>query len=320
MAVTWAGAPITNPNLQLTYVSATWTPSGDVFACGLGNMGVVLKSTNYGVTWTQVYSSSSITGLQGLSSGAVTADGVTYYMVVDDAEGRTYMSSGTGQVWQEVNSAGVYLSSTAIGTNGYAFAVGFDDTILRASYPSFNSWAPKSTGDVDIPLWLDVSTPDGINVIIVGTGGKVYYSANSGNSWTAGSSGTSGSIYCVSHAGPSTTFAMAAGESGYLAKTQDGGSTWSLMTAHSSNYTVRFRAISLLSTTEAYLGVFKDPNVNGIPFGLIYRTIDGGSTWSIVASLSAEIYSLSMYSTSYGVAGSSPGTAIFAIVPGKMLL
>jgi photosystem II stability/assembly factor-like uncharacterized protein len=307
-------AKVTVPSSNYNFRAVTWPYAGTVLACGQGDSGVILRSTNFGVTWTIAYT--AIYPLFGLSSKTITPNSVTYYMVVD-SQRSIYWSIGTGESWSVVGERPDFsVYSTAIGSNGNAFVVG-EDTVLQSAYDTlFSTWTTLSTG-ADFTVWFDVSTPDGVNVIIVGTEGSIYYSSNSGSTWSAGSSETTDTIYCVSHAGSSTSFAMAAGEKGYIAKTANGGSTWSTMTVFSTDYIARFRSVSLLSESEAYVAAYPQDGITSA--GLIYRTLNGGSSWTIIASVNAQLYSLSMYSSSYGVAGSASGTGIFALVPGKLL-
>eukprot|EP01031_Cornospumella_fuschlensis_P037075 gene37075-45002_t len=214
------------------------------------------------------------------------------------------------QIWVRAGSRATSgLFSAAIGSNGFAFNVGAGNIIRRSSYTaSFSSWTTLST-DAAGALWFDVSTVDGENVIVVGADGTVYYSSSSGTTWIAAESGTTNDIYCVNHASSSSTFAMAAGALGYLAKTENGGSTWTTMTAFSSNYTARFRSISLLSTSEAYVAAY---SATGASVGVIYRTLNGGIAWELIATVSDQVFSLSMLSSMYGVSGAATG--IFTLV------
>lgn len=309
-----AAAPLsTTLKSYSLYSAVTWPSDGTVLACSYDSKGgLIIRSTDYGITWTQV--ASIPFALNGLTSTTLTANGLTYYMAVDNSR-RTYMSNGTGQTWGRVGDRpSNNLFSAAIGKNGNAFTAGAN-VVRRASYSTlFSTWTTLTVApDPFFNLWFDVSTSDGVNVIIVGSDGMVYYSSSSGDSWTAGSSGTNSSIYCVSHAASSSVFAMAAGASGYLAKTSDGGSTWTLMTAFSADYTAQYRSISVLTTTEAYVAAY---STTVDPKGVVYRTFNGGTTWSLMSSVTSQLFSLAMYSSDYGVAGSTDGVGIYALVAG----
>lgn len=309
----WLKVGLSSPASSFTFVAATWPSEGTVLACGQSGYGIILRSTNNGLSWSQVYSTASSSGaaVRGLTSRVVAANSVVYYMAVDGNR-NTYVSNGTGQVWSRAGTrADSSLFSAAIGSNGFAFTVGASNGVRRSSYTTlFTTWSSLSTG-ADGAFWFDVSTQDGVNLIVVGADGIVYYSSSSGSTWSIGDSGTTNDIYCVSHAASSSTFAMAAGALGYLAKSDNGGSTWTIMTAFSTEYTARFRSISLLSTNEAYVAAY---NASGASAGVIYRTRDGGTNWELIATVDDQIFSLSMFSSLYGVAGASTG--IFTLVPG----
>ena len=196
------------------------------------------------------------------------------------------------------------------------FTTGANHVWRASSSTLFRTWTSLTVpadGILETPLWFDVSTSDGVNVIIVGTNGLTFYSTSSGDSWVAGSSGTNNSIYCVSHANASSVFAMAAGANGYLARTLNGGSTWTVMTAFSTDYTSYFRSIAVLTTSEAYVAAY---STAVSPKGVVYRSSNGGTSWILMASVDYELYSLAMYSSDYGVAGSTDGIGIYTLVSG----
>lgn len=151
------------------------------------------------------------------------------------------------------------------------------------------------------------STFDGINVIAVGVYGYIYYSSNSGTSWTRGASRTTTStLYCVTHASKFT--AMAGGTNAYVARTTDGGATWTNMTVFSSStVSVKFHAISMLSDSVAY--------VSG-DNGDIFRTLNSGTSWTKLISTGNFIYSLAMYDFITGAAGATAQVGIYTSVAG----
>eukprot|EP01031_Cornospumella_fuschlensis_P026812 gene26812-32397_t len=229
-----------------------------------------------------------------------------------DANRYTYASNGTGQRWGLLSDrAGSQLHGTAIGSNGLAFVVGVNGLVRRSSYTDlFFSWTAYTVRSGSTQ-WFDVSTPDGVNVIVVGGSGAAFYSNSSGDSWFAGVSGTSNNIRCVRHANGSTYFAMSAGDNGFLAKTENGGLSWTSMTAFPTTYSAQFKTLSVLSVTEAYVAA-QSGSID--PKGLIYRTLDGGSTWTLMGSVSNSLTSLAMYNSDFGVAGVVNGAVVYALV------
>jgi photosystem II stability/assembly factor-like uncharacterized protein len=149
------------------------------------------------------------------------------------------------------------------------------------------------------------STYDGINVITVGSGGKIFYSNSSASRWYSSSSGTSTTIYCLSHS--YSLKAMVGGANSYVAKTSDGGKTWSTMSVFSNSVTIRFHSISLLSDIEAFVAGSD---------GIIYSTTNFGSSWARIASTGAMLYSISAYDSATVIAGAVSSSGIYVMLPG----
>lgn len=155
-----------------------------------------------------------------------------------------------------------------------------------------------------------ITTPDGINVVAVGNAGKVYRSANGGNTfsgyiitsqhlnsvtslgndvWFAGQSGNTyktqktispfntynvGSLVTlngISFINSSTGFVC--GDAGNVYKTVNGGINWSV--SNSGIPSVKLNSISFRNSTN---GTVVGSN------GAIYVSSDGGASWSIQAS------------------------------------
>jgi photosystem II stability/assembly factor-like uncharacterized protein len=228
-----------------------------------------------------------------------------------DIDGGIFSYSGTA--WSNLFYAPEALVGVSIGTNGNAFVAGSSSVILRASTAdSFATWTTITPTSNSGNFLYDISTYDGTNVIAVGAEGTIYYSADSGDTWSLASSGGTKTIYCISHA--SANFAMIAGDTGYLAKTSDYGATWTTLTAFASTYTARYHAISVLTSQNAFVVASPSNSASG---GLIYRTLDGGTTWQLQQTTTSALYSVSVYSLLHGVVGAAPGTAILTLVPGK---
>lgn len=312
-----AVSSLSSSNLQYSFVALTWNANGEAFAAGQLNAGIILKSSDFGVTWTQVGTSVSFGALYGITANTITPTSTTYYLAVD-ASRYTYVANGTGVSWKRMSSrASFSLYGVSLGSNGNAFVVGGTNTIRRSSYSSsFATWTSLTT-DAQDTTWFDVSTIDGVNVIVVGANGTIYYSSNSGSQWTQASNlKTTSDLYCVDHA--NQTIAMVGGD-GFLAKTTDAGNSWSVITtAYPSNYTARFHSLSMISTTEAYVAVF--PSDGQTSLGLIYKTVDGGSSWTVIYSSSVPLYSLSMFNSDFGVAGAGAHTSLLAVFSGKSSL
>lgn len=304
----WLQRPFTTaPLSQVSYLAVSWPENGTVISVGGQSVGVIIRSIDDGVSWTQVATDLQPSPLYGVAS--MTVDGVIYSIAVDDAA-EIFMSSDAGLTWTLVNQVSGALYGATIGLNGDAYVSGGTATqVFRSTsatgYTTWTSVAPSTSGTL-----YGISSYDGVNVIAVGSTsgqGRIFYTSTSGSSWTQSTSAnlpTTGTIvYCVDHG--SSLFAMAAGLNSYVAKTTDGGATWTRLTVFSGTVTIRYQAISVLGTQSAYVAGSN---------GQIYRTLDGGSTWSMVGSTGTTLTSLSMKDFTHGVAGAIAGKGVFALV------
>lgn len=237
---------------SLSYTAITW-PDNDVatvLAVGAQTGGAIIRSTDYGVTFSQVASSISFSPMYGIASRTIS--GTTYYIAVDDAA-EVFTSTGTGVTWSLTATLSGASYGVTIGSNGNAYVSGGTAAqVYRSSYTSgFATWtlcSPTTSGTL-----YGISSFDGTNVIAVGSTNagvaRIYYSSNSGSSWTQATGLTTTSIvYCVAHG--SSSFALAAGLNSYVARTTNGGATWTTLSVFSaSTVTIRYQALSVLSST-----------------------------------------------------------------------
>jgi len=173
-----------------------------------------------------------------------------------------------------------------------------------------STWATVSTGTTN-RLWSIDVAPDGTTMWAVGDSGTIINSTNGGSSWNSQASGTAYELRGV--VAISATVAFAVGDQGTVLRTVNGGSSWSTLTGVGS--TSHFTDVAatdsdhlmiagaydkVIMTTNGSAGtptwtlrtVGATENTLGITmgtaniawtstmFGLIYRTTDGGVTWT----------------------------------------
>lgn len=300
----------TAPLSQVSYLAISWPENGTVIAVGGQSSGVIIRSVDEGISWTQVATNLSPSTLYGVAS--MTVNGVIYSVAVDDAA-EIFVSTDSGLTWAFVSQRSGALYGATIGSNGNAYVCGGTTTqVFRSSQSSsYATWTavPASTSGT----LYGISSYDGVNVIAVGSTsgqGRIFYTSTSGSSWTLSSTmnlpSTGTIVYCVDHG--SATFAMAAGLNSYVARTTDGGATWTRMTVFSSSITIRYQSISVLGTQSAYVAGSN---------GQIYSTINGGSSWNLIASTGVTLMSLTMTDFTHGVAGGISSRGVFVLVPSK---
>ena len=282
------------PDNTVHYLSLSFSSIDNLVVVGQSvNSGVVARSTDRGLSWAaSTYSEGTFGPLLDVTSKTIY--GTLYYLTVSEY-GEVYVSTDEGASFSFAGLASG-ATSLSIGDSGMAFAAGgsSNEVYSASNSTGYETWTDISpTGVTPSGRFYDVSTLNGVDVIVVGQHGHVYYSDNSGASWTAGTSGTSQIVYCVDH-GSSNLVAMAAGGASYVAKTVDGGATWSSISVYSSGtVTTRFHAIYMHTDLLAYVAGDN---------GEIYSTDDGGVSWSLEASTGFELFAIEQLTADVGAA------------------
>lgn len=282
--------------------------------------GYVFRSTDSGVTFTQVHSDVDGTSANHfIGLGTRINGGTTYYITASNA-GQIFLAlSSAINTWSAISTntpvATTAIYGVTIGSSGTAYIAGASNVVKRAAGTAYTTWTTLTPANNagGTPDWYDVSSFDGTALIVVGTSGKISYSANSGSNWfNSAATQTTSSIYCVAHA--TSSFAVAAGADGYLAKSSNGGNSWTAMTAFGAGYTAQYHSLSIVSATDAYVAAF-----DGSTGSIIYvtTTLSGVSTWSALASTTQTLHSLGMFSSSFGTAGAIDGEGVISLVNSK---
>ncbi len=229
-------------------------------ALAVGNSGKIIRSTNYGSTW------STITPIVATRLNSVDMEGAHAVAVGDS--GVILYSSNSGATWTATASGSTaLLYSVSMGTIGTTFAVGSGGTILKSTDWGV-TWTPSTSGTT--ASLRGVTTWNSTTAYAVGTSGTVLY--YNGTTWAAQTSGTSATLLCVSMASMSSIWA--GGADGVVRKSN--GTTWSGVT------------ISGLGTWDNVNGISMN---TGVSTGTLvasndgaYETSDGGATWSIAST------------------------------------
>lgn len=288
---------------NFNFIASAWPLSTLAIAAGSSNSNpsVLLKSINGGQSWSSI--GTNFDYINGLASNTL-ADTNTYFFAVTST-GTIYSSVGPATSWTSTSVASLPdLKGVTIGSNGNSYACGNGYSIFQFSLPSGSSWSDVSPTTDNSGIFQDISTYNGVGVIAVGDAGNVYYSSNSGSSWSSTIENSADTIYCIDHA--TASFAVAAGVNGYVSKTTDGGATWSSIAISGYSGTIRYHSISTLSTSNYFVAASN---------GKIYSTTNGGSSWVEVVTTANAFYSLTMFSSSRGIAGSLSN--IFTLVDSK---
>ena len=317
--------------------SGTWANSSTVvITCtpsSRGSVGSILISYNGGLNWNLLSTSQNPAdgALKGITSKVIT--GSLIFLAVGSNnvgnQANLYLSTNLALTWSLSATSTLSKSfyGVSLGSNGNAFMIGDRFTIFKAtsvtSYQSItSSFIPDAstlqitTSNLKIFHFLSVCTYDGNNIIAAGNIGLIYYSSNSGSTWTKGtdlSSGTAdyNSISCVS-----SSKAYLSGSSSYVAVTNNGGGTWTSLNGfpdYAAN-SVSSYGISVISLNTIFVSGILADFTNSV----IYSSYDGGTTWHLEEESSSAIYSLTMYSSTIGIAGlvGNAEHQVLTLVPG----
>lgn len=171
--------------------------------------------------------------------------------------------------------------------------------LLTSLFPGFaraGSWSTQTTG---ITTNIEgVSFANASQGIAVGAFGKTLYTADSGYTWTAGTTAPSSTtLFDVDHL--SSLVALAVGRSGMIIKSTNGGATW---TQKTSGVTGDLYAIDAFNGSVAWaVGAG----------GVILRTADGGTTWtSQTSGVTVALYDVHAVTSAVAVAVGEGGAIL----------
>lgn len=291
------------------YLSATWSDVGTAIVAGYSlDEGYLIKTTDYGYTWNRIASDIHFDPLFEIASKKL-SDNNIYYLAVSET-GIVYNSTGDGSLWSSQQRP-IQLYSATIGSNGESYICGDGFTIYKTTLPEV-SWTDVTPGGGT--TCYGVSTFDGVNVIAVGDSGTVYYSSDSGSTWTLSSGVTESFLYSAAHG--SSSVSVIGGLDGFVARTTDYGASWTPVSPFSSAYIIRYHSISLLSVSDIYVAGYRDSEQDGA----IYYSSNGGTTWDLMDTTEHQLLCIAMYNSEKGIAGSDGRTGIYSILPGNKLL
>lgn len=227
------------------FSSAFLNSSSVVVAVGvhniLGGTGLVMKTTNYGSTWTsnttipeQLFDVSFANATNGWICGqngyiARTTDGGTNWLQLTTGTGEDifsvyFVNANEGWAVGTVDTSAMILRTTNAGTNWTRQS----SALLSSLFSVF--FINNTTG------WA------------VGAGGKILATTNGGTTWIKQTSGVSNDLLDVSFISPLKGWVT--GASGTILKTINGGTTW---TPETSGTTVSLNSIIMKNDTLGWV-------------------------------------------------------------------
>jgi len=177
--------------------------------------------------------------------------------------------------------------------------------MLLTSFSFVNAqygWHQMNSGTTD--QFNGVYTIDSLHAVAVGLNGNVFRTDDGGATWTQRVSNTTNTLAAVTFPDANTGYAV--GFNGTIIKSNNGGVSW---TAQTSGTTEDLCAVSFIDVNTGYA-------VGGqTSIGKIFKTTNGGTTWSPVSISSGVLWTCYFLNANTGwVAGS--GKAIYKTTDG----
>jgi photosystem II stability/assembly factor-like uncharacterized protein len=268
-----SGPPWTGSNFGYNYIfrgiDFPSNQSDTGYACGesltyQGN-GIVVKTTDGGATWTQMWMGAG-KGVEGASFVDVNTGYIAGWPKLGQGWSGFAKTTDGGATWTSVSVTNdIYFFTDVVfkdANNGILVGQTNLGAGVWATGNGGSTWSP-GTGIVAIPQHLCYVS--GNTYFLTDNDGHIQKSTNNGLSWTTvWDAGGSVYILGIDHQGDNTI--MACGDYGLVVVSNDGGTTWSSQT---------------IGTDIWHDFGWDSPNhvfVCGTP-GLVYESWNGGETW-----------------------------------------
>ncbi|MEI6823271.1 MAG: YCF48-related protein [Bacteroidota bacterium] len=241
--------------------------------------GKIIKTTNAGLTWSQLTS-----GTSNILRSIYFTDANNGYMVGDSKT--IIKTTNAGSTWSTITSfsAVIYdnLESVYFTNANTGYAVGNNGHIIKTTTAGL-TWDVLTSGTTN-PLWsiyfTDINTG-----YAVGSSGTILKTTNAGSTWTSLTSGTTQALTSIYFINANTGYVF--GSAGTILKTIDAGLTW---IALASGTTENFINVYFTNINTGYAVT----GTNGAGFGSIYKLsdIDNATfSWQPIVGLNNPIIS-----------------------------
>ncbi len=236
------------------------------FVCGgsssaSDSLGYVLKTTDGGITWTQLPYNFK-TQLYGIAA----PNENTIYTCAGSS--LVFKSTDGGNSWTKTS---IYATSTTLWDiqffdENLGYACGASGRIFKTTDGGMN-WtllsSPFGTSTVYSMAILDAQT-----VVATGVSAKAYKTTDGGSTWTALSPGIPGSYFIVRFYQNVGYIGSYVSPAGYVSRSTDGGNTWTPLTTFPGTQSVW--GIAVKNENTVYVVDL---------YGYVYHSTDGGTSW-----------------------------------------
>lgn len=298
-------------NWTITPVGFTTNVNGISFlnsttGFAVGSSGSAKRTTDAGATWTAVNTPTadwSMFQVKIVSETEIYAVGDPTYL---------YKTTDLGTTWQSlpivVAGPSVPFIWYSLDKSGSTYVISGDYGIVAKSTDGCATWFSEST-QYSSQLMYDITTVPGTSKYwTVGrpfTPGtrNIFYSTNSGTTWTPRDLGVAGDFFAISMINENTGYVS--GQNNKVLKTTDGGISWITKTGPSPVATSQLYSMEFIDENTGFVFV----NFSTVAGGNVFKTTNGGDNWSqyTTGATSENIYSADMFdaNTGYCVMNSS---------------
>ncbi len=263
---TWntINAPFPGPGISTRQYDCVGLPNGTAYIAGYH--GTVFKTTDFGVSWTNV---ANMFGALYKIFYSIAASGNNVWC--GDSNGSIYFSGDAGATW---DTLAFYTKNTVEYIKAFSdnhvyffctYAQLFESTDAGQTYTPLIPWPNLS--------WWDIVTTSNKIFVASISGGEISVSEDAGQNWSppvTPVAGQYGAINDVFFLDDNTGFYS--GQDGTVGKTTDAGLTWALKPTSYG-----------FATNKTYNFIYFKDALNGFTGGstsIIETSTDGGETWT----------------------------------------
>jgi len=250
----------------------------------------ILKTTDGGITWSTVYSSSS---QYVISIGGYNANNV----VAAQANGTLVRTTDGGSTWTEtVSGIPSNMNDIWFIDSNTGMAAGSQGVAARTTNGGLN-WVPANTPQTDWS-YFQIKMVSATEAYAIGDPSNLWKTTDLGVTWTS---------IPISVSGPAVTFVwysldfygstyVLSGDYGIVAKSTDGGATWSSNNSMKSNQA--FFDATTINGTGKYWVVGRAMNST---MREVFYSSNGGDSWTTYdVGVAGDIQSISMVNETTG--------------------
>ncbi len=208
-----------------------------------------------------------------------------------------FKTTDGGATWTPTNSPLGFYRSISFFNELEGYACGSNGLIIRTT-DGGATWTTQTSGTTELLNKILVISQ--IGAMVIGDGGTILTTANSGTTWVAQNSGTTESLSNAAIVNIAVPTILVVGNNGTLLRT-NGGVNWTPVSLGTS---ASLNEIFFFDSNNGWIGTGD---------GTIYRTTNGGASWTQSFFNSTQFTGLYFTSATNGYAvGQDLGQAVFA--------